>query len=45
MPAVITSAMLELTAHPRQPISRLNCQIQLADALDGLTVDQPASQY
>ena len=25
--------------------SRLSCQIQLTDALDGLTVDLPASQY
>jgi 2Fe-2S ferredoxin len=45
MPAVITSAMQKFTAQPRQPNGRLNCQIQLTDALDGLTVDQSASQY
>ena len=45
MPAVITSAMLEFTAQPRQPNGRLNRQIQLTDALDGLTVDQSDSQY
>lgn len=38
-------AMLEFTAVPRQPGSRLSCQIQLNDALDGLTVDLPATQY
>jgi 2Fe-2S ferredoxin len=38
-------AMLEFTAVPRQPGSRLSCQIQLTDALDGLTVDLPATQY
>ncbi len=38
-------AMLEFTAVLRQPNSRLSCQIQLTDALDGLTVDLPATQY
>ena len=38
-------AMLEFTAELRQPNSRLSCQIQLTDALDGLTVDLPATQY
>jgi ferredoxin, 2Fe-2S len=38
-------AMLEFTATPCQPQSRLACQIQLTDALDGLTVDLPTSQY
>jgi 2Fe-2S ferredoxin len=37
--------MLEFTAELRQPNSRLSCQIQLTDALDGLTVDLPATQY
>jgi 2Fe-2S ferredoxin len=37
--------MLEFTACPRRPNSRLSCQIELADALDGLTVDLPESQY
>jgi ferredoxin, 2Fe-2S len=38
-------AMLEFTAVPRRGNSRLSCQIQLTDALDGLTVDLPESQY
>jgi len=37
--------MLEFTASPRKPNSRLSCQIQLTDALDGLTVDLPESQH
>lgn len=37
--------MLEFTASPRQPNSRLSCQVTLTDALDGLTVDLPASQH
>jgi 2Fe-2S ferredoxin len=37
--------MLEYTAAPRRANSRLSCQIHLADALDGLTVDLPESQY
>jgi ferredoxin, 2Fe-2S len=39
------SGMLEFTAVPRQPNSRLACQIQLTEALDGLTVDLPLSQH
>ncbi|MGZ5195088.1 MAG: 2Fe-2S iron-sulfur cluster-binding protein [Ramlibacter sp.] len=39
------SAMLDFTASPREPNSRLSCQIQLTDALDGLTVDLPESQH
>ncbi len=38
-------AMLDFTATPRQPNSRLSCQITLTPALDGLTVDLPASQH
>jgi 2Fe-2S ferredoxin len=38
-------AMLEFTADLRRPNSRLSCQIQLTEALDGLTVDLPATQY
>jgi ferredoxin, 2Fe-2S len=37
--------MLEFTASPRKPNSRLSCQIELGDALDGLTVDLPESQH
>jgi ferredoxin, 2Fe-2S len=34
-------AMLEFTAAPRRPGSRLSCQIELGPALDGLEVDLP----
>ncbi len=37
--------MLEMTAAPRQPTSRLSCQIVLAAALDGLTAGLPETQY
>lgn len=37
--------MLEFTASPRKPNSRLSCQIELTEALDGLTVDLPESQH
>ena len=38
-------AMLAFTAQTREPGSRLSCQIVLTDALDGLTVTLPESQY
>jgi len=38
-------SMLDFTASPRRPTSRLSCQIPLTDALDGLTVDLPAEQH
>ena len=38
-------AMLAFTAVPRQANSRLSCQITLAEALDGITVTLPATQY
>ena len=37
--------MLAFTAAPRQPNSRLSCQITLSADLNGLTVTLPASQY
>ena len=37
--------MLAFTAQMRQPGSRLSCQIMLTEALDGLQVTLPASQY
>jgi 2Fe-2S ferredoxin len=37
--------MLEFTAAERRPESRLSCQVQLTGALDGLTVDLPATQH
>lgn len=36
--------MLECTASERLPSSRLSCQLELADALDGLTVRLPETQ-
>lgn len=38
-------AMLEMTAAPRQATSRLSCQIDLVDALDGLKAGLPETQY
>jgi 2Fe-2S ferredoxin len=37
--------MLEFTANDRKPGSRLSCQITMSDALHGLVVHLPASQY
>jgi 2Fe-2S ferredoxin len=37
--------MLEFTAAERHAGSRLSCQIALTEALDGLTVDLPATQH
>ena len=43
-PSAMEESMLDF-ADNVQPNSRLSCQIQLTDALDGLTVDLPATQY
>jgi ferredoxin, 2Fe-2S len=37
--------MLEFAAVPSQPNSRLSCQIKLTEALEGLTVELPSTQY
>jgi 2Fe-2S ferredoxin len=37
-------AMLAFTAAPRQPNSRLSCQVVLTADLDGLVADLPATQ-
>jgi 2Fe-2S ferredoxin len=37
--------MLEFAAAERRPNSRLSCQIELTEALDGLTVDLPDTQH
>jgi ferredoxin, 2Fe-2S len=39
------AAMLEMTAAPREPGSRLSCQIVLGPALDGLEARMPTTQY
>lgn len=44
-PSADEDAMLELTAAPRQPGSRLSCQIVVDAALDGLVVQLPDRQY
>lgn len=37
--------MLEMTAAPREPTSRLSCQIVLSPELEGLVARLPATQY
>ena len=44
-PSQDEKAMLEMTAAPRRPTSRLSCQIALAGDLDGLTATMPETQY
>jgi 2Fe-2S ferredoxin len=44
-PSLDEEAMLEMTAAPRRPTSRLSCQIALDADLDGLTVTMPDTQY
>ena len=39
------AAMLDMTASPRRPESRLSCQIVMQSAFDGLTVRLPETQY
>ncbi len=38
-------AMLDMAAHPREPGSRLACQIALKPELDGLQARLPPTQY
>ncbi len=44
-PAGDEQAMLEMTAEPAQPASRLSCQVVLQPAHDGLEVHLPSRQY
>jgi 2Fe-2S ferredoxin len=37
--------MLDFAASARQANSRLSCQIMLTEAMDGMQIDLPASQY
>lgn len=39
------AAMLAMTAAPREPASRLSCQLKLTPTLDGLCARLPATQY
>ena len=43
-PNDVEDEMLDFTAAERRPTSRLSCQIQLSDALDGLVVHVPEEQ-
>jgi 2Fe-2S ferredoxin len=38
-------AMLDMTAAPREPGSRLSCQLMVTPELHGLTVRTPATQF
>lgn len=40
-PEDMEDAMLDITAAPRTPASRLSCQIEASDALDGLVLIVP----
>ncbi len=44
-PSADEEAMLDLTAAPREPGSRLSCQLVLCAALDGLVARLPDRQY
>jgi ferredoxin, 2Fe-2S len=44
-PSADELGMLEFVAAPRQANSRLSCQIELVEALNGLTADLPPNQY
>jgi len=41
----IEDEMLDSVAAERTPASRLSCQIQMTESLDGLTVLLPSTQY
>jgi len=44
-PTVDERAMLEMTAAPCEPTSRLSCQVVLTPALEGLVARLPDTQY
>ncbi|WP_145011518.1 2Fe-2S iron-sulfur cluster-binding protein [Mycobacterium marseillense] len=44
-PSADEEEMLDYTASPRQPNSRLSCQITAGPELDGLVVRLPPTQY
>jgi 2Fe-2S ferredoxin len=44
-PSETERQMLDATASPRKPNSRLSCQITVTDELSGLVVRLPESQY
>ena len=44
VPSETEAEMLDFAASPREPGSRLSCQIALTDALDGLVLRVPDTQ-
>jgi ferredoxin, 2Fe-2S len=44
-PSADEQSMLDMTAFPRQPTSRLSCQIVATSALDGMVITLPETQY
>ena len=44
-PSTVESEMLEAAASERLPNSRLSCQITVTEALDGIIVRLPATQF
>ena len=45
VPSEMETQMLECAASERKPGSRLSCQIMVSDALDGLVVHLPETQF
>jgi ferredoxin, 2Fe-2S len=44
-PSADELSMLEMTAEPRQPTSRLSCQVVATAAMDGMVIGLPQTQY
>jgi ferredoxin, 2Fe-2S len=44
-PSADELAMLDMTAEPRQPTSRLSCQLVATPAMDGMVIGLPQTQY
>jgi len=40
----VEDEMLDFTAEPRRPESRLSCQVEITESLDGLVVEVPEAQ-
>ena len=44
-PSADELSMLDMTAEPRQPSSRLSCQVVATQAMDGMEIGLPQTQY
>lgn len=44
-PSADELSMLDMTAQPRQPTSRLSCQVLATPAMDGMVIGLPQTQY